>query len=124
MIIDKWKPEEGLTDYLSFYSIHYDVEGFRVLLKNKDTEGAVYSFLFTPLSFRVLDEGDYLKTSYGNFKGSLYVIRNSDFVKWFAGECKGMYSPEKILHYGLYTDDECIDVLSAHPPVVKRAIWG
>lgn len=125
MILKKWIPMDGLTNKLTFEGLHYDVEGFRVLLKNQNTEGRFISLSFGPLCFRLLDEGDYLKTVYsGDTEGSLFIVENSSFARWFSEESKGIFSESEITHYAIYTQDECIDILVKYPPVVKFAAFG
>lgn len=124
MIVIEWKPLETLTDKMVFQGMHYDVEGFRVLLSNTDEAADVYRFSFAPLCYRVLDESDYLKTSSGFSGKTLSIMRNSEYLKWFVEECCGTYSLEEIVHYGLYTDGECIDVITKYTPEVKKAVWG
>ncbi len=122
MSFKKWMPIDNLVETLYLEAVHDDYEGFRLLLKGDGEENKVLRNTFDPaLSYRNTDEGELLKTiNEQNFGGwSLYVANDSDYLKWFSEESHGTHEGEDIIHYAIYTPNDCLDVLSAYPPKVE-----
>jgi hypothetical protein len=122
MSFEKWIPIDNLVEPLYLEAVHDDHEGFRLLLKGSSDQDKVLRITFDPaLSYRNTDEGDLLKTINGqDFGGwSLYIVSNSGYLKWFSEESHGIHEDEDIIHYAIYTPNDCLDVLSAYPPKVE-----
>lgn len=122
MNFEKWIPIDNLAGTLYLEAIHDDYEGFRLLLKGGAEQDKVLRITFDPaLSYRNTDEGDLLKTiNTQNFGGwSLYVVSNSDYLRWFSEESHGVHEGEDIIHYAIYTPNDCLDILSSYPPKVE-----
>ena len=77
------------------------------------------------LLYRNIDEGDYLndEVDYSQLetrKWSLFVIEKSSLLIWFQQVSQGIHDSQQVVHYAIYTPNECIDILSAYPP---KAEW-
>lgn len=122
MSFDKWTPIDGLVAPLYLEALHDDYEGFRLLLKGGSEQDKVLRITFDrALSYRNTDEGDLLKTINKQNSGgwSLYIVSNSDYLKWFSEESQSIHEDEDIIHYAIYTPNDCLDVLSSYPPKVE-----
>jgi len=122
MSFEKWIPIDDLPETLYLEAIHDDYEGFRLLLKGDEDHNKTLRITFDPaLSYRNTDEGDLLKTiGKQEFEQwSLYTVRNSSYSEWFADESCGIHDDENIIHYAIYTPNDCIDILSVYPPEVE-----
>lgn len=121
MSFEKWDPITNLPKKLYLEAVHDDYEGFRLLLKN-DEDQRMLRIAFDPvLSYRNTDEGDLIKTINKQDLGdwSLYTVNESDYLAWFIEESHGIHDSDDIVHYAIYTPNDCLDVLSACPPKVE-----
>ena len=78
------------------------------------------------LAFRKIDEGDALHTLVDISKTSvlrtgLYLVEESEYLRWFHFESKSIHESQKLAHYCLSTVDSVIDVISFDPPNVSEA---
>ena len=119
----KWYPLENIPVHLYCEGLHDDYEGFRILLRGDDPTSPVLRISFSPsLAYRNIDEGDLLRTIYGIpdlGASSLFMVENSTWLEWFQEESHGIHDGEDIMHYAIYTANDCIDVLSAFDPTVE-----
>ncbi len=119
----KWEPLPEISSHLTCEGLHDDYEGFRILLKGTEPDSLTLRITFDPaLAYRNVDEGDLLQTiseikSPG--ESSLFIVKNSSWKKWFNEESSGLHNDDDIIHYAIYTADDCIDVLSAFAPNVE-----
>lgn len=119
----KWEPVKDIPSSLLCEGLHDDYEGFRVLLKGSGDKACTFRIVFgTALAYRNIDEGDLQKTLHSivcTEPCSLFIVENSTWLKWFQEESYGIHDDEEIIHYAIYTENDCIDILSAYPPVVE-----
>ena len=110
VLIDKLEDsEEGLTISLRFPS-YSTLHGQKVQL------------LFDSyVAYRNMDESYRARTFdvAGGFKGSLYLVEGSSWLKWLHKESLGIYQDDLINHYSIITEADCIDVLSEYKPAVN-----
>lgn len=119
----KWNPLEGIPSHLSCEGIYDDYEGFRILLKGDETTAAMLRITFDAASaYRNIDEGDLLRTITAvkdTGKSSLYTVENSSWIEWFREESLGKHSKTRFIHYAIYTENDCIDVITEFEPEVE-----
>ena len=119
----KWIPIDGIPKRLFCEAIHDDYEGFRILLRGEDNSSSMLRITFESLlAYRNIDEGNRLKTmeQATNFgSSSLYIVEDSTWIKWFNEESYGIHKSNKIIHYAIYTPNDCIDVLSEYEPKIE-----
>lgn len=122
-IFKKWEPMSCLPNEMYLEGLHDDYEGFRLLLKGSGDKGKILRIAFDPsLVYRNIDEGDFLKMANdgeGLMKWCLFTVENSTYEKWFHEQSYNIRESENIVHYAIYTPNDCIDVLSAYPPKVE-----
>lgn len=122
-IYKKWLPIEGIPKKLYCEGIHDDYEGFRVLLKEEDSQSLVVRLTFeTVLAYRNIDES-YLLRTVDNInspgESTLYIVENSLWVKWLHEESYGTLEGKNITHYAIYTPNDCLDILAEHEPKIE-----
>lgn len=120
----KWEPLKSIPSPLYLVGIYDDVEGFRVLLGSADNTGKVLRITFDPpIGYRNFNESYLLKKweKESGWEGgsSLYTVENSEFILWLNDNSHNIYVDEKIVHYAIYTQEDCVDVLSTSPPKVE-----
>jgi hypothetical protein len=120
-----WKPIEDLPPQMFVEALHDDYEGFRILLKGESFDAKTLRIGFEDrLSYRNID-ADYLSKYWASFlpvhvTEVFYIVENSALVDEFLCTSEGLYpSNWTITHYAIYTQQDCIDVLSYHPPSVE-----
>lgn len=119
-----WNPLENIPAPLYLEAMHDDCEGVRFLLRDGSEDGRVLRIVFdSPLGYRNVGESYRLKTWEENesFEGhsSLLIVEGSDFLEWFHDKSYNMQTDLPIVHYAIFTPDDCIDVLSTNVPKVE-----
>jgi hypothetical protein len=121
----KWEPLSGLPEEMYLEGLHNDYEGFRLLLKSRGDQAKMLRITFDPvLAYRGIDEGDLI--SYQRFnedddlgRWAFFIVNSSDYLEWFNQSSQGIHEGEGVVHYAIYTPDDCLDILSAYPPDVE-----
>jgi hypothetical protein len=75
-----------------------------------------------PHAYRNIDESyrvDLWQT-FATYGHPFWIVRDSDWIKEFRASSGGVADRVNLQHYAIYTDDDCIDVLSATPPTTQR----
>nr|WP_320049945.1 hypothetical protein [uncultured Desulfuromonas sp.] len=102
MEFKKWTPIDSLSQTLYLEGLYDDYEGFRLLLRGAGEEQRILRIAFdSALSYRNIDEGD------------------SGFLQWFNHESQNIHKSDEVVHYSIYTPNDCLDVLSIFPPTVE-----
>ena len=117
-----WIPASNLTGKVIIEEIVDSDEGLSIFIRTLDNEENRYRILFDPyVAYRNMDEGFRTKTfsEVGGFDGSLYLIDNSNWLRWLHEESLGYYRDWEIKHYFIVTSADCLDVLSEFEPTVE-----
>ena len=119
-----WKPLEGIPAPLYLERLMDDAEGFRLLLRDGSEDGRILRIAFgNVLSYRNAPERFLLKVWEENesFEGhsSLLTVEDSSYLAWLHEQSYEIHSDEPIVHYAIYTPDDCVDVLAPEPPQVE-----
>lgn len=123
-ILNIWKPIENLPNPMYVEAIYDDYDGFRILLKGESVISKMLRVTFQDsLSYRNTDESYLLKIWNSTEKAKLgkifYLVENSSYVDFFNEMTENIYSDWDIKHYAIYTTSDCIDVISANPPIIE-----
>ena len=97
-----------------------DWEGFRVLLKDHETDRVVRIIFSSHVAYLNRDESDLdgeAARSEGLGRGCFYLIQNSEFAARFKADSVRQFS--KLKHFAIITDSDCIDVLAVDDPAVE-----
>lgn len=118
-----WNPIEGIPHDLWVEAIHDDVEGLRFLLRGKDPTSPTLRLVFeSVIGYRNINESFRIRTwaSVSDIKSlpSLMTVENSKWLRWLVEEAGGVLRPELLIHYAIYTPEDCVDVITQFPPTV------
>ncbi len=120
-----WDPFPNYKD-IRFESLHDDCEGMRVILtgySEKYSNRQPLRILFLiPDYYRKTDESRLIADKQGLENGdAFHVSEKSELIDAHQAASEGTLVAG-IKHYGIYTENECIDVLSYCEPVCE-ALW-
>ena len=119
-----WHPIDGVPKRLYLEAIHDDYEGLRFLLRGEELASPMLRLAFEPpIAFRNINESYRLKTWAGKATSgdqqSLLEVENSRWIEWLVEEAAGVLDSEELVHYAIYTAEDCIDVVTEIPPRVS-----
>lgn len=120
-----WSPIQGLDGQVLIEKLEDTDTGLTIYLKiSDDPEGHERKAMirFDPyVAYRNMDESYRARTfnDTGGFDGSFYIVSSSSWLNWLHEESVGFYRDREIVHYSIFTEADCIDVLSEFPPEVS-----
>ena len=120
----EWKPVEDIPRRLYLEAVHDDFEGLRFLLRGDDSRSPILRLLFeSVVGYRSVNESYRLKTwaAVGDMKmlPSLLRVENSQWLRDLIDEAGGVLQEESLVHYAIYTPEDCVDVATEFPPTVE-----
>jgi hypothetical protein len=123
---DLWQPLPGLGDTLYVEAVLDDWEGFRILLRPHDPQKGMLRIAFeNPYAYRNMNESYRLET-WSHWPGpapaggsGLFLVRNSSWLSEFHSESQDVYRDQKIVHYAIFSPEDCVEVLSVSDPRVE-----
>ena len=124
-ILKLWEPVKGLQNVMDVEAIHDDYEGFRILLRGEDPPLRMLRVRFAaPISYRNTEESfcslDVSQPANHDVLGKVfYIVENSSYVDYFNEMTQGLFAHWELKHYMVYGHSNCIDVISAIPPIVE-----
>lgn len=124
-LLKPWEPVKGLQNVMHVEAIHDDYEGFRILLRGEDPPLRMLRVRFdSPLSYRNTGESfcslDMSQPANHKVLGKVfYIVENSSYIEYFNEMTQELYTDWELKHYMVYGHSNCIDVLSAIPPIVE-----
>ena len=121
-----WKPLPDIPGDLYVEAVLDDWEGFRILLRPHDPKKGMLRIEFEhTYAYRNMNES-YRLTTWANWPGpapagnpGLLLVRNSSWLSEFHSESQNVYHDEKIVHYAIFSPEDCVEVLSASEPRVE-----
>ncbi|WP_292944814.1 hypothetical protein [Mucilaginibacter sp. 44-25] len=123
--ITKWDPIDGLPPMLYLEGLYDDYEGFRLLLKGKNTADRLVKIKFeSHIGYRNTDESNRLKMLCENpiltSQWTLFTSNNSDFLEWIIAQSSDTLDTSKIyINYIICTPNDIVEVLSAEEPSIE-----
>jgi hypothetical protein len=126
----RWVPLENIPLRLVCESIHDGDKGLSMVFREQADLGKISKnqntrsirIIFDPaIAYRNIDESYRVRTfdTHQDRIGSLFVVKNSEWVSWLHEESYGMYVDNKIIHYAIFTLNDCIDILAEFEPTVE-----
>ncbi|MCH7424555.1 MAG: hypothetical protein DI594_20525 [Shewanella oneidensis] len=115
-----WQPIPDTTGRVIIDGVE-DLDDGLVLYIHISKTKKKFKIVFDPyIAYRNMDESYRTRTfsEHGGFLNSLNLVENSSWLEWLHVESQGYYRDEKIIHYSIITDADCIDVLSKFSPHV------
>lgn len=123
-IIRTWSPVAGISDRLYCMSVSDGSSGLRIVLGGPEHGRKRMQILFeNPIAYRNIEE-TYRNRTWLRIHGAapnLAIIENSEWASWLDQESGGLISETRspLLHYAIYTDQDCIDVATYLEPIVE-----
>lgn len=116
--VARWEPVAGLPLELYCDSISHDTSGLTITLMARVADARLRLVFESPYAYQNINETFRMRTwvENANRPGTLLTIKNSRWVKWLASESQGLLDEESITHYAIYTEEDCIDVISRFAP--------
>jgi hypothetical protein len=120
-IYEIWDVVPGRDVRVSVEGLVDDWEGFRVLLKDHETDRVLRIAFDTHVAYQNRDESDFAgeaARSDGLRRGCFYRVKNSEFEARFKSDSARQF--EMLKHFAIVTDMDCIDVLATDEPRVEQ----
>jgi hypothetical protein len=119
-----WTLLPGVRGCADYKDLRHTWDGLEIRVIDRATRGVIRIRFERTYAFRSADEGDRYRTLMRMEKQrtlgeTFQVVRNSSFLRWFGEETCHDYLLDRLVHYAIYTSDDCIDVLSDTPPTVE-----
>lgn len=124
-VFKPWVPIDDLPERLYVDGFHDDVEGIRFILRGYDPTAPTLRLVFeSPVGYRNINESYrsriWASSYWGNGKPSLLTVEGSKWIEWLREEAAGLLiHEERLIHYAIYTDEDCFDVVTEFPPTVE-----
>jgi hypothetical protein len=119
---ERWKSFEGISRPLYCESVTDDFDGFRVTLAVRELcERRLTIRVAGLIAYRNVNESYRLRTLARTIleDGPLYTVQSSRFVKWLVEESEGVLSASRVVHYAIFTAEDCIDIVADSEPSVS-----
>ena len=116
-----WDIVPGRVVRVSVEGVIDDWEGFRVLLKDHETDRLLRIAFGSHAAYQNRDESDLdgeATRSEGLGRGCFYFVRSSEFEARFRADSARQFGNLK--HFAIITDADCIDVLATEEPQVEQ----
>jgi hypothetical protein len=118
-----WQPIEGIPDPVYCEALHDDYEYLRILLRGADPKSRMLRIRFeSVVAYRNINESYRIRT-WSCLRGQtippLLTVENSSWIAWLKEESGGVLEHERLIHYAIFTPEDCIDVVAALPPEVE-----
>ena len=124
----KWEPTIKLSEKFIISRLIDDKNGFRIVCYDEIKKYKIQIFFKdSVLSYRSSDEGKRIKTlnllaeKYGKdffSKWSIFIVKNSEYIKWFNEESYNIYSEYKIMHFVFIAINDIVEILSTYIPEI------
>lgn len=118
MTIQEWYSLSEVKEHFNLEELHDDNKGFKLLLRGESSQRVLSINFESVLSYRRIDEGDLLK-SYQQITEGFHKIESSSYLSWFHEESYDSWKDKNVIHYAVYTPNDCVDILSIHPPRIE-----
>ena len=116
-----WDVVPGRTVKVSIEGLIDDWEGFRVLLRDHETDRLMRVAFGSHVAYQCRDESDLegeAERSEGLGRGCFYRVRNSEFEQRLRADSARRYGT--LHHFAIVTDTQCVDVMAKDEPIVDQ----
>lgn len=120
-LYEVWDIVPGRTVEVSIEAVIDDWEGFRILLRDYETDRMMRIAFTTQVCYLMRDESDLegeAERSDGLGRGCFYRVRHSELALRFKEDSIRQFGDLK--HFAVITDTSCIDVLAKEDPSVDQ----
>ena len=120
---EAWEPLPGISKELDCESVLDDKVGLCISLRTREQVVRVLCIHFdVVICYRNINESYRLRT-WSRFEGAdmggLFSVENSGWISWVRTESCGVLDRTELVHYAVFTDEDCIEVIAEFPPRVE-----
>jgi len=119
----RWSPLADVPTDLVCEALHDDHEGVRVLLRTDETPERILRISFeAAVCYRNTNESYRLRTwsrHVGKNMGGLFQVGKSAWLLSVKAESGGVLDGKELVHYAIFTGEDCIEFISEFPPDVE-----
>lgn len=123
-ILRRWAPDSCIPKRVEIIAVRDDDEGLVISLADEASRKPVARLLFRNfVAYRNINESFRTKTwasAPRELDGSLFELENSAWLEWLRKESSGVLDEFQVSHYAIYTNDDCLDIISQTPPAVLK----
>jgi hypothetical protein len=116
---ETWSKARQLIGPFSREWLRRDASGLSILLDEIGSNRRLEIRFRRVVALRAMDESFRLNTwlaQGGKATTGIFTVRHSRLIESTAEEAGGILDPGKVTHYAIYTQDDCIDVISRDEP--------
>jgi hypothetical protein len=99
-------------------------DDFQLLLRSLDapSERLLLRWPQRPLAYRSIDESFRLRLwkTFATGGYAFWIVQGSEWIRDFHVESYGVTEGQVLVHYAIFTNDDCVDVMSAVAPTAER----
>lgn len=115
-----WTPADNFPRKVFVESVTDNRDGLHVVLGTHRHAKKMHLTFESYIAYRNMNETNRLRTwSQVDMRNhsSFMTINNSTWIDWLVNESEGLLELINLVHYAIYTDDDCIDVVAPSSPV-------
>ncbi len=118
---EEWRPDGMDGDHSwDVGEVRYSIDGSMAidLFENAGKKAWVLMFA-TPLTVRIAQEGslhEYWESGVVVVRHNLMRATSSSLLTWLENSSGGVHSSRHVVHYAVFSDDVCVEVLSRAVP--------
>jgi hypothetical protein len=116
----EWIPEN--EEFKNFYLLELNdgFDGLRIILRSEVKEDKEIEIFFTNyLSYRVVDELGFLKSSSGTSIFKLSITETSEYLDWFKEESLNVFKDYNLMHYLIYGSNKVVEIIAGASPLIS-----
>lgn len=114
---EEWRPRGMNGDHSwDVGEVRYSIDGYLAVDLFEDAGQRPWVLVFeTPLTVRITQEGslqEYWESGLVVGRHNLMRATSSSLLTWLENSSGGVHGSEQVVHYAVFSDDVCIEVLS------------
>jgi len=98
------------------------MDGLCLVIGSESTREAVATLTFVDfVAYRNINES-FRNRTWRQLNGEasgLVIVKGSSWLKWLSEESDGLLSADELVHYAIYTVDDCVDVAARVEPHIE-----
>lgn len=118
-----WLPVRGLGKEVDVETVVDGPDGLTVKLIYAEAKTRMTLNFEQTIAFRSIDESFRVR-KWNEFLlekqelSAMYKVKKSNWAKWLKEEAAGFLSERSIVHYCIFTSEDCLDIVTDIPPTI------
>lgn len=122
-LLRPWSPDERVAGRIGVSGLRDEDDGLTVFITDESGSTPRATIVFQDfVAYRNINESYRTRTWMEHDMASLpslVLVENSRWLRWLCDESQGTLVEADLVHYGVYTADDCIDVIARVRPVIR-----